>query len=99
MLVSWSQRKHLNLRLTPNPNASQWNIGVVGTQRKIFALAMYISCFLCRFHLLLVANANTVFSGIWASVISQFCITLCILGSGRLGFLGFFSLQALGRIY
>ena len=51
---------------TPNPSASQWNIGVVGTQRKIFALAMYISCFLCRFHLRLVANVNTVFSGIWA---------------------------------
>ena len=51
---------------TPNPNASQWNIGVVGTQPKIFALAVYISCFLCRFHLRWVANANTVFSGIWA---------------------------------
>ena len=51
---------------TPNPNDSQWNIGVVGTQCKIFALAMYISCFLCRFYLRLLANANTVFSGIWA---------------------------------
>ena len=50
----------------PNPDASQWNIGVVGTQRKIFALAMYISCFLCRFHLRLVANANPVSGGIWA---------------------------------
>ena len=59
---------------TPNPNASQWNVGVVGTQCKIFALAMYISCFLCRFLLLLVANANTVFSGIWALLIN---IQLC----------------------
>ena len=69
MLVSWSQRKPLNLHYPPtrNPNASQWNIGVVGTKRKIFALAMFISCFLCRFHLRLVANVNTVFSGIWAS--------------------------------
>ena len=51
---------------TPNPNASQWSIGVVGTQCKILPLAMYISCFLCRFHLRLVANANTVFGGTWA---------------------------------
>ena len=51
---------------TPNPNASQWNIGIVGTQRKIFALAMNILCFLCRFHLRLVANANPVSGGIWA---------------------------------
>ena len=36
---------------TQNPNASQWNIGCVGCQRKIFASGMYISCFLCRFHL------------------------------------------------
>ena len=32
---------------TRNPNASQWNIGCVGTQHKILALAMYMSCFLC----------------------------------------------------
>ena len=32
---------------TRNPNASQWNIGCVGCQRKILALTMYISCFLC----------------------------------------------------
>ena len=37
--------------LTPTPDASQWNIGCVGSQRKMLALAMYISCFLCRFHL------------------------------------------------
>ena len=30
--------------LTRNPNASQWNIGCVRSQRKILALAMYISC-------------------------------------------------------
>ena len=32
-------------------DASQWNIGYVGSQRKMLALAMYISFFLCRFHL------------------------------------------------
>ena len=31
---------------TPNSDASQWNIGCVGSQRKMLALAMYISCFL-----------------------------------------------------
>ena len=50
----------------PTPDASQWNIGCVGSQRKILALAMYISCFLCRFHLHLVPNANPISSGIWA---------------------------------
>ena len=52
--------------LTPTPDASQWNIGCVGSQCKILALAMYISCFLCRFHLRLVPNANPISSGIWA---------------------------------
>ena len=51
---------------TPTPDASQWNIGCVGSQRKILALAVYISCFLCRFHLRLVPNANPFSSGIWA---------------------------------
>ena len=51
---------------TPNPDASQWNIGCVGSQRKMLALAMYISCFFCRFHLRLVPNANPISSGIWA---------------------------------
>ena len=32
---------------TRNPNTSQWNIDCVGSQCKILALAMYISCFLC----------------------------------------------------
>ena len=35
---------------TPTPVARQWNIGGVGSQRKILALAMYISFFWCRFH-------------------------------------------------
>ena len=43
----------------------QSSIGCVGSQRKILALAMYISCFLCRFHLRLVPNANPISSGIW----------------------------------
>ena len=51
---------------TPNPNASQWNIGGVGSQRKMLALAMYISFFLCRFHLRLGPNANPISGGIWA---------------------------------
>ena len=51
---------------TPNPNASQWNIGGVGSQREILALAMYISFFLCRFHSRWVANAKPISSGIWA---------------------------------
>ena len=53
----------------PTPNSSQWNIGCVGSQRKILTLAMYISCFLCRFHLRLVPNANPIYSGIWALVL------------------------------
>ena len=32
----------------------------------MLALAMYISCFLCRFHLRLVPNANPISGGIWA---------------------------------
>ena len=51
---------------TPTPDASQWNIGGVGSQRKILALAMYISFFVCRFHSHWVANANPISSGIWA---------------------------------
>ena len=33
--------------LTQNPSASQWNIGCVGSKRKILASVLYISCFLC----------------------------------------------------
>ena len=51
---------------TPTPDASQWNIGGVGSQSKILALAMYISFFLWRFHLCWVAKANPISSGIWA---------------------------------
>ena len=36
---------------TPNPNASQWNIVCVGFSAFGLALAMYISYFLCPFHL------------------------------------------------
>ena len=76
MLVSCSQREPPNLRFyltqnlkfafypTRNPNASKWNIGCVGSQCKILALAMYISFFVCRFHLGQVANANPISSGI-----------------------------------
>ena len=51
---------------TPTPDASQWNIGGVGHSGVGLALGMYISYFLCRFHLRLVVNANPVSSGIWA---------------------------------
>ena len=34
--------------------------------RKILAFGMYISCFLCRFHLRLVPKANPISNGIWA---------------------------------
>ena len=51
---------------TPTPDASQWNIGCVGSKCKMLALAMYISHFLCRFHLRLVPNANPISSGISA---------------------------------
>ena len=55
----------LKFAFSPKPtlDASQWNIGCVGSQ-----LAMYISCFLCRFHLRLVPNANPISSGIWALI-------------------------------
>ena len=35
-------------------------------KRKMLALAMYISFFLCRFHLRLGPNANPISGGIWA---------------------------------
>ena len=56
---------------TPTPDTSQWSIGCVGSQCKMLALAMYISCFLCRFHLHLVPNANPISSGIWTLDISN----------------------------
>ena len=56
---------------TPTPDASQWNIGCFGSQCKILALAMYISCFLCRFLLRLVPNANPISSGIWAYIFTS----------------------------
>ena len=48
------------------PKSCQWNIGCVGCQHNIFASSMYISCFLCRFHLRQAPNANPFFGGIWA---------------------------------
>ena len=45
---------------------SQWNMVNVGYARVGFALGMYISCYLCQFHLRWVPNANPVFGGIWA---------------------------------
>ena len=50
----------------PNPDASQWNIGCVGSSGVGHVYFMYISC---MFHTLAtrkLANANPVSSGIWA---------------------------------
>ena len=56
-----------NAKICVFPDANpQRHIGCVGSQCKILVLAMYISCFLCRFHLRLVPNANPISSGIWA---------------------------------
>ena len=64
------RRQTLKFALPPTqtPDASQWNIG-----GKIFALAMYISCCLCQFHLRRAPNANPVFSGIWALELRNSC--------------------------
>ena len=45
----------------------------------MLALAVYISCFLYRFHWRLVANANPISSGIWALV-----FILCYVEEGIL---------------
>ena len=58
---------------TPNPDTSHWNIGCVGCQRNIFASGMYISCFLCRFHLRRAPNANPFLGGIWALSLGEMC--------------------------
>ena len=60
----------------PNPAASQWNIGCIGSQPKMLALAMYISCFLCRFHLRWVPNANPISSGIWTI---EYCLSMLLI--------------------
>ena len=64
-----SPTPNLEFALAPmlNPDASQWNIGCFGCQRKIFASGMYISCFLYRFHLHRAPKANPFLGGIWAS--------------------------------
>ena len=69
---------------TPTPDASQWNIGCVGSQRKMLASGMYISCFLCRFHLRRVPNANPFFwwnMGFTSWTSCTFPVT--IAGAGR----------------
>ena len=54
------------LPLTPNPDASQWNIGGVGPSGVGAGVGHVHLIFLCRFHLRLVVKANLVSSGIWA---------------------------------
>ena len=61
------------LALTPTPNASQWNIGGVGSYGVGHVYFMYISCI---FHVVCasfsalamhkLADAKAVFRGIWA---------------------------------
>ena len=71
MLVSWSQRKPLNLRYLD----SQWNIGGVGYPTQNLRIGHVHFMFLCRFHLRWAANANTVFSGILALYSRVICDT------------------------
>ena len=54
------------LSTTPTPDASQWNIGGVGSQMQISCVGHVHFTFLCRFHLRWVANTNPITSGIWA---------------------------------
>ena len=61
-----------------SPNASQWNIVCVGYAQVGFALGMYISCCLCQFHLLWVANAIAFLCGIWALLVDN-TVTLCVI--------------------
>ena len=48
------------------PNASQWNMVRIVYARVGFALGMYISSCLCRFHSRWVPKANPFLGGIWA---------------------------------
>ena len=57
--------KTLIFALPPTPN-----LKFALPQTRTPMLGMYISCCLCQFHLHWVANANAVFSGIWALVYS-----------------------------
>ena len=68
--------KNVKICVTPNANAKICVTPNVKPQRESveyrfcwglgLVLGMYVSCCLCQFCLSLVANANTVFSGIWA---------------------------------
>ena len=54
---------------TQNPNASQWNIGCVGSQTQNVCVGnVHFIFFVCRFHLRLVANENPISSGIWVKM-------------------------------
>ena len=54
---------------TQTPDASQWNIGDVGPSGVGAGVGHVHFRLLCQFHLRLVANANAVFSGIWARLV------------------------------
>ena len=53
---------------TPTPDASQWNIGGVGSLALGLCVGHVHFMFLCRFHLRRVANVNPFSGGIWALV-------------------------------
>ena len=66
---------------TPTPDASQWNIGGVGSSGVGHVYFMYISCIflvVCASFSALarrkLADAKAVFSGIWALMV---CISYC----------------------
>ena len=73
MLVYFDLTLECALALTPSPDASQWNIGGVGSSGIGHVYFMYISCI---FHVVCasfsalatrkLADAKAVFSGIWA---------------------------------
>ena len=69
--ISVTHNPNSNICVTPNANPQREQVQYrshLGSQRKILALAMYISCCLCHFHLHWVANANTISSGKWALI-------------------------------
>ena len=61
-----TQKKKIAFVPTQNPNASQWNIGCVGSLALGLCVGHVHFMFLCRFHLRRAPNANPFLGGIWA---------------------------------